>query len=365
MRKTKLILVGGFLGAGKTTLLWQTAVQLMKQGLKVGLITNDQAPDLVDTRLLNFQNLPVAEVSGSCFCCNFNGFTHAIQQIRSEVAADIILAEPVGSCTDLSATILQPIKKYWNRDIELLPLSVLIDPIQLTNLINNDQAFLHPDASYILEKQLEESDFILINKSDTLNNSELAAIKQATQALFPATEVMTLSGQTGFGLLEWLENIQTFSASFAHKILHIDYDRYAHGEAVLGWLNGTVSFSGQSTNWDYFLKKLMMQLGQQFDGNKMTVGHVKVIAETSDNFAIGNLTGRVETLSLRGEAGESTQVKLTINARVETSPENLNDIVRSCLARLSGETGCKMTIDSWQYLRPGRPNPTHRFVDAC
>lgn len=45
MKTTKLILVGGFLGAGKTTLLWYAAQKLMRKGLKVGLITNDQAPE--------------------------------------------------------------------------------------------------------------------------------------------------------------------------------------------------------------------------------------------------------------------------------------------------------------------------------
>ena len=52
MKQTRLILVGGFLGAGKTTLLWETAVRLMNKGLRVGLITNDQAPELVDSELL-------------------------------------------------------------------------------------------------------------------------------------------------------------------------------------------------------------------------------------------------------------------------------------------------------------------------
>ncbi|MEI8376830.1 MAG: GTP-binding protein, partial [Planctomycetota bacterium] len=47
--KTRLILVGGFLGAGKTTMLWEASRRLVERGLRVGLITNDQAPELVDT----------------------------------------------------------------------------------------------------------------------------------------------------------------------------------------------------------------------------------------------------------------------------------------------------------------------------
>ena len=47
--KTKIILVGGFLGAGKTTLLMRAAGIVGQRGIRAGLITNDQAPELVDS----------------------------------------------------------------------------------------------------------------------------------------------------------------------------------------------------------------------------------------------------------------------------------------------------------------------------
>ena len=111
--KTDLILVGGFLGAGKTSLLWEVAKRLNLKGRKVGLITNDQASELVDTSFLETNNDIVEEVSGSCFCCNFGGFAEAIAHLQEANNSDIILAEPVGSCTDLSATIMQPLKEKY------------------------------------------------------------------------------------------------------------------------------------------------------------------------------------------------------------------------------------------------------------
>ena len=111
MKTTRLILVGGFLGAGKTTLLWEAASKIMSKGQRVGLITNDQAPELVDTAILKHHDVKVAEVSGSCFCCNFDGLLNAMQQVNDAADADVIIAEPVGSCTDLSATIVQPLKE--------------------------------------------------------------------------------------------------------------------------------------------------------------------------------------------------------------------------------------------------------------
>ena len=66
----------------------------------------------MDTTFLESIGGVVLEVSGSCFCCNFNGFADAIQHI-SDQGIDMIVAEPVGSCTDLSATILQPLKEHF------------------------------------------------------------------------------------------------------------------------------------------------------------------------------------------------------------------------------------------------------------
>jgi len=76
--QARIILVGGFLGAGKTSLLFEAANKLAENGKSVGLITNDQAPELVDTTFLEHTKGVIKEVSGSCFCCNYKGFTDAI-----------------------------------------------------------------------------------------------------------------------------------------------------------------------------------------------------------------------------------------------------------------------------------------------
>ena len=206
-KQTRLIITGGFLGAGKTTLIWDVAQRLMAKGLRVGLITNDQAPELVDSRLLKQANLQVQEVAGSCFCCNFDGFTDAIKKLRKEVEADVILAEPVGSCADLTATIIRPMKKYLDTEVLVSPLTVLSDPMRLRSIIYGGDGGLHEDAAYIYRKQLEESEIILITKTDLLSDSELEKLKKDTQTCFPHTAVMSASTQNGIGIIEWLEEV--------------------------------------------------------------------------------------------------------------------------------------------------------------
>src|ERR1700690_929168 len=103
----RLVLVGGFLGAGKTTLILAGARQLAATGKKVALIMNDQDGELVDTRYARSEHFETAEVTGGCFCCRFSDLLDRAKELRA-LNPDVIFAEPVGSCIDLSATILQP-----------------------------------------------------------------------------------------------------------------------------------------------------------------------------------------------------------------------------------------------------------------
>src|SRR5688572_8537282 len=109
MSPIRFIMLGGFLGAGKTTTIARLARTYQDRGLKVGIVTNDQAADLVDTHLLRSQGFDVGEVAGACFCCKFNDLTDTIGKLEADQRPDVVLAEPVGSCTDLVATVMQPI----------------------------------------------------------------------------------------------------------------------------------------------------------------------------------------------------------------------------------------------------------------
>ena len=359
MKTTRLILVGGFLGAGKTTLLWEAAQNMMQKGQRVGLITNDQAPELVDTAILSRDEVKVAEVNGSCFCCNFPGLIAATQKLRKEAEADVIIAEPVGSCTDLSATILQPLKENLRGELLVSPLTVLADPVRLSDILNGGNAGLHPSAAYIFSKQLEESDLILITKTDLVSADELALLKEKTQLHFPDSEVMTVSSVTGEGLEEWLNKVQN-SVDAGKRLVEVDYDVYAEGEAVLGWLNSTIELTGNSVDWDVFARELMQSLSQQFDAIEASVGHVKILVESGDKYIVSNLTGLNGTLTFRQSAGTGNSACLTVNARVEMSPETLENIVRTTLDAITGTT-ISHKIVALRCLSPGRPNPTYRF----
>ena len=359
MNQTQLILVGGFLGAGKTTLIGRVAQRLAEKGKRVGLITNDQATGLVDSQLLRQGEWQVAEVAGSCFCCNFNGFIDAVKKVGVEDRADVVFAEPVGSCADLSATILQPLKQYWRSEVRVSPLTVLADPARLAAILKGEDGGLHEDAAYIYRKQLEESDIILITKIDTLTPEALESLKAETRAAFPASRVMAVSALKDQGIDAWLDDLAEHTEA-GTRLLKIDYDRYAQGEAVLGWLNGAIRIKGAECDGNALLVDLMNGLQSRIAAGNLRVGHVKAIVENGFRYAVGNITGTVSALTFRGDAGTGDDLRLTINARVECSPEQLDELVRGALdAAIAGKYA--FAILDWRYLQPGRPNPTYRF----
>lgn len=356
---TRLILVGGFLGAGKTTLLWESARRLMNRGIRIGLITNDQAPALVDTAFLSHGAAEVAEVSGSCFCCNFQGLLGAASKLCAKTEIDILLAEPVGSCTDLSATIVQPLKEHFHNDFVVSPLSVIVDPERLSSILDSGTAGLHPSAAYIFEKQIEEADIIVINKTDLLSAIELEQLKSRVLNTFPGGSVFAVSAKNGEGLDVWLDAVTRRVDSGRH-LVEVDYDIYAEGEAVLGWLNASVMLRGKQIEWNDFAERLLKDLSRRFDELNAAVGHVKIIITADDEFLIGNLTGKSDTLSIRGSIVAGCESQLTINARVQMPSKELDVIVCDVVA--AATRGClEVTPLAWRCLSPGRPNPTYRY----
>jgi G3E family GTPase len=363
MSDTRMILVGGFLGAGKTTLLTRAAQRLASQGKLVAVVANDQAANLVDTGTLRSAGLYVGEVAGGCFCCRFDQFLDECGKLARESKAEVILAEPVGSCTDISATVLQPMKDLLTEKYRLAPFTVLTDPYRLREVFSEGVSSNFPDSvTYIFRKQVEEADLIAINKIDLLTEAEIAELKAMVAKHAPGTPILTLSALTGEGVDAWLDCVLS-ETSAGTRITEVDYDTYADGEAVLGWLNATAQLhaAGQP-DWDGFCLSLMEQMQGEFRARSAEVAHVKLLLATTGGRITVNLTATGGKPSLNGSAERTVQdALLVINARVRMEPDELQAVVeRSVQAACDGQVEGRIT--SIASFKPGRPQPTHRYA---
>ncbi|MGI9429675.1 MAG: GTP-binding protein, partial [Bythopirellula sp.] len=218
MEKTRFLMIGGFLGAGKTTTISRLARHYTANGLRVGLVTNDQAYGLVDTETLRAQGFHVGEVPGACFCCKFDDLVETAAALGADGQPDIILTEPVGSCTDLVATVLRPLNRLFGDRYELGPLAVLCKPEHGRKILGDGTSGFSPQAAYIFLKQLEEAQVILLNKVDRLSPDEQQTLLGQLVERFPDKTVLPGSAATGDGFDHWIAALEDDTALSAHPL---------------------------------------------------------------------------------------------------------------------------------------------------
>jgi G3E family GTPase len=367
MKKLRYVMVGGFLGAGKTTALARLARYYMSRGQKVGIVTNDQAADLVDTTSLRAQGFPVEEVAGACFCCRFDELVSKVGQLETSERPDVLLAEPVGSCTDLVATVVLPLKSLYGDRFALAPYAVLFKPSHGLRILKPNAGAasgFSPKAAYIFRKQLEEADAIVINRIDEMTPEGIAELVRLVSETYPGTPILKVSARTGQGF-EALTELLDQEGSFGRRIFDIDYDTYAEGEAELGWLNASVRVaSGRSFAIDDLLLDVIRRLQKSLQGSG-EVAHLKAIALGDVSFGVANLVSSATQpeLSMPSKS-QGRALDLIVNARATVSPEDLEAKVRQCVAEACAGIGASGTFHTLQSFRPGRPQPTHRFAPA-
>jgi len=337
-----LVMVGGFLGAGKTTLILKAAQVLSARGMRVAAILNDQDAGLVDTRFAGAQAVEAEEVAGGCFCCRFSDLVDAAERLRAH-SPDVIFAEPVGSCIDVSATVVRPLKALHRDQLRVAPLTVLVDPRLAAEVMDGRAG---EDASYLFRNQLEEADILCAAKCDA----------------GPALEMdvdYRLSARTGAGVEEWLDEVLSGRRVAGARRLTVDYGRYAEAEAALGWLNLHAGLQLRHPLSPAMVAgPLLDELDSELTAAGIRIAHLKVFDESAAGYVKASVCGNGVEPEPDGDllADAETAHELVINLRAEGEPAALRAIVEAALKNILGA----VTIRHIGAFRPAAPNPQHR-----
>jgi G3E family GTPase len=359
----KIFLTGGFLGSGKSTAIHKACIQLKNEGVAVGVITNDQGTDLVDTRYIQQAGVTVLEVTDGCFCCNYNRFDQLLDVLRKTEHTELIFAESVGSCTDLVATVVKPLAEF-HKDLEVV-VSIFADATVLPSMLQGSRLFVR-SVNYIYLKQLEEADLIVVSKIDCLEPDHLIKLKNLVSLKYPYKTILFQNSLDDASIRSWVEVLRDFK-TVGRKSLNIDYKLYGEGEAALGWLDADLTIQNEHKQAFQNATWLIAAIHSEFGKLNLPIGHLKfIVADSSSEQKISFTSNleRPELLSLFAEkAAESVHV--LINARIQMDPEKLEDLVQEIIGQASVAFGSTIVLNKIVAFKPGFPTPTHRIVSTA
>jgi G3E family GTPase len=353
----RIACVGGFLGSGKTTAIIRAARGLIARGVRIGIITNDQGHHLVDTALVRSLGFPAEEIGGGCFCCRFSDFALHARRLVEQFRAEVILAEAVGSCTDLSATVCRRMRQSHSAQFVLAPLTVMVDPHRVREMLGARSPF-DEDVRYLFGKQLAEADRIILTKCDLVDDDDISSLRGAIQQFVGDIPVSAMSAKTGAGVSEWVEQILTGGGG--ERELQLDYDTYGRAEASLGWLNANIDLvAEQELSSTDLGEALIARIQEACQLSGCAVAHVKIMfatAEGSDWIALTESSGK-PAWGGEKQLAPSCEASMIINARVCAGPEHLQQVVEACVQQVTADRSVRATVYHIESFSPLPPKP--------
>ncbi len=358
-----LHLVAGFLGSGKTTAIVNACKTLVRQGKRVGVITNDQGKYLVDTAFVKLEDFPAVEVGGGCFCCNYVDLEKQLDTLVETARPGVVFAESVGSCADLVATVVKPMLQLQHSTIKPTSFSTFVDVRLLRMRLNDIPLPFSDGVVYIFDKQIEETHLLVINKMDLLAEKQKAEILDQIQSTYPDKLILPQVSLVEDGVQTWLHTVEEGKIPLPSVSLDIDYQRYGEGEACLGWLDEELELIVQNGRGKEVARAVMQAVHNSLQETGAAIGHVKfVVRGSAAGEAKVSFTPYFEPGwedGIPNLAGE--KVFILINARVELPVDLLESHINNAVAETAAKLGVAWSKCNLEMFHPAFPKPTYRL----
>lgn len=207
----------GFLGAGKTTLL--NHLLTSPHGRRLAVIENELGEVGVDDTLLMVGEEQILELNNGCVCCKVRG---DLVRILHQLAARVDNGYPLDHIIIETTGVADPapiVQTFFAGDAELISRFALN---AVVTVVDARHAPLRMIDSREFREQVAFSDLMLINKTDLVSDTALAALEAALKQLNPFAPLRRIRrGQLppedlfevgGFNLARTVERLPDFLA---------------------------------------------------------------------------------------------------------------------------------------------------------
>jgi len=258
------------------------------------------------------------------------------------------------------------LRRIYGENFVISPLSVMLDPIRARRVLGLDSGKNFSEkVLYVYRKQLEEANCIVINKKELLSNSELVELMNELDNEFNPNQILACSARNQEGLEPWFDLI--LNDEIGNKTaMELDYQEYAEGEALLGWLNATVQINASDEfDGNQWVESLAQRIWEVLNWHSIEIAHLKMTLSPKQNF-FDIASVNVVRNDFVPELGERLQDllqggTLIINLRAEAASTTLQETVENALVEIT-KPDFNIHIEHIEHFQPAKPNPTYRIT---
>ena len=179
-----VLLVAGYLGAGKTTLLNHLLAN--PGGRRIAAIVNDFGAIDIDAQLLGQVSEGVVSLKNGCICCSLQGdlLRTLSSVIKRSSPPDAIVIETSGISdpAEIIRNLMDPVI------FKVAPLETVVTLVDARRVLDEPQ--LAQDALW--RSQLRAADFVLLTKTDLLQDAERAKVDEVIERTRPKTAIFAV-----------------------------------------------------------------------------------------------------------------------------------------------------------------------------
>ena len=361
--RTRFLILGGYLGAGKTTLAVNLARTLRDSYDKsVAMITNDQGDVLVDTEYTKDAGFDVCEVLGGCFCSNFDTFVSSARTLVTSGRPDIIIAEPIGTSTNIMNSVVAPLRSLYPDEFSVAPLAVVVDCVRAKSILSDKKERTADTVDLIPNNQIKEAEVVILSKADLVSPDMIKEIETSVKNLVPDADVI-ITSSADLRNMDKIVDMIISERSSKRIPAGEDSKRFAFEKAKLGWYSGTFTITPADRVDMYSLAADMMK-GVAAEYGTESVVHVKVIISSDDAAAKMSLVGgSMNVDGIYGSRFISSPGKLVLNARVVSPPKKLEKTMRGLIETIPSKYDAKIEKISESCFSPKPESPSHFFFE--
>ena len=179
-KKTKIILLSGFLGSGKTTLLKHIMSFDMNMSDTV-IIMNEIGEVGIDGMLLKNLSTDIVELTSGCICCSMSDdLQESIEEILERFQPRFIIIEATGVADPESVSRVISDADF-NDHVELYKTLTVMDAECWT---------VRDVFGTLFFRQLNQADTIILNKTDLLEKDEIPRYLKEIHEVIPGSQVI-------------------------------------------------------------------------------------------------------------------------------------------------------------------------------